>query len=185
LLVIGGAGGVGSILIQLARQLTQLCIVATASREDTRQWCLGLGAHIVIDHSQPLATALKAAGIAEVDYVAGLTHTSQHYEQIVEALKPQGALAIIDELEGVDIMKLKTKSISLHFELMYTRSLFQTPDMAEQHRLLTEVAQLVDSGRIRTTAHTTLSPINALNLRQAHALLESGRTQGKIVLSGF
>ena len=185
LLVIGGAGGVGSILIQLARQLTQLRVVATASREDTRKWCLELGAHVVIDHSQPLATALKAAGIAEVDHVAGLTHTSHHYEQIVEALKPQGALAFIDELEGVDIMKLKAKSISLHFELMYTRSLFQTPDMAEQHRLLTEVAQLVDSGRIRTTANTTLSPINARNLRQAHALLESGKTHGKIVLSGF
>lgn len=185
LLVIGGAGGVGSILIQLARQLTQLRVVATASRESTRQWCLDLGAHVVIDHSQPLAIALKAAGIDEVDYVAGLTHTSQHYEQIVEAIKPQGALAFIDELEGVDIMKLKTKSISLHFVLMYTRSLFQTSDMAEQHRLLTEVAKLVDSGRIRTTAHTTLSPINSRNLRQAHALLESGRTQGKIVLSGF
>lgn len=185
LLVVGGAGGVGSVLIQLARQLTELRVVATASRPATRQWCLDLGAHAVIDHSQPLAVALKAAGIAEVDYVAALTQTEQHYDQIVEALKPQGALAVIDDMPVLNAMKLKTKSISLHWELMFTRSLFGTADLAEQGRLLAEVAALVDAGRIRTTVQTSLGAINARNLRQAHALIESGKVQGKVVLTGF
>src|SRR5690606_25724702 len=147
LLVVGGAGGVGSILIQLARQLTQLRIVATASRPETRQWCLELGAHAVIDHRQPLSTALRAAGIHQVDAVAALTRTGEHFAEIVESLKPQGAMAVIDD-EPLDVMQLKLKSISLHWELMFTRPLFETPDMDEQGRLLAEVAALVDAGRI-------------------------------------
>jgi zinc-binding alcohol dehydrogenase family protein len=185
LLVVGGAGGVGSILIQLARQLTQLQVIATASRPETRQWCLDLGAHAVIDHRQPLSAGLKAAGIDGVDYVAALTQTEQHYDEIIESLKPQGALACIDDMKGPDAMKLKGKSISLHWELMFTRPMYQTPDMAEQGRLLAEVAGLVDSGRIRTTAQRVLGTINARNLMQAHALVESGRAQGKVVLAGF
>jgi zinc-binding alcohol dehydrogenase family protein len=184
LLVVGGAGGVGSMLIQLARQLTQLEIIGTASRAETRQWCLDLGAHAVIDHSQPLSTALKAAGVGQVDFVAALTHTGHHYEQIIESLEPQGALAVIDD-DPFDVMKLKTKSISLHWELMFTRSLFETPDMGEQGRLLGEVAGLLDSGRIRSTVNHNLGPINAANLRHAHALIESGKAQGKVVLVGF
>jgi zinc-binding alcohol dehydrogenase family protein len=185
LLVVGGAGGVGSILIQLARQLTQLRVIATASREETRKWCLDLGAHAVIDHGSPLSVAISAAGIAQVDYVASLTHTLEHFEQVVEVLKPQGALGVIDEAVGLDTTKLTSKSISLHRELMFTRSLYQTPDMNEQGRLLQEVAALVDAGRIRTTAQTRAGTINAENLRKAHALVESGRARGKVVLAGF
>ncbi|UXI70511.1 zinc-binding alcohol dehydrogenase family protein [Tahibacter amnicola] len=185
LLVIGGAGGVGSILIQLARQLTGLRVVATASRPETRQWCLDLGAHAVIDHSRPLAAELADAGIGPVELVAALTQTEAHFAQIVESLKPFGRLAVIDDMAQLDVVKLKTKSISLHWELMFTRSLFETPDMAEQGRLLAEVADLVDAGRIRTTAGAHFGAITAGNLRRAHALLESGKAQGKVVLAGF
>jgi zinc-binding alcohol dehydrogenase family protein len=185
LLVVGGAGGVGSILIQLARQLTRLTVIATASRPETRQWCLDLGAHAVIDHGQPLSEGLKAAGIGQVDFVAALTQTVQHYGQIIESLKPQGALAVIDDMDNLDAMKLKGKSISLHWEFMFTRSMFETPDMGEQGRLLEEVAGLVDAGRIRSTANNLLGAINAANLRRAHALVESGKAQGKVVLVGF
>lgn len=185
LLVVGGAGGVGSILIQLARQLTQLRVVATASRPATRQWCLELGAHIVIDHSRPLTDGLRAAGIGEVDMVASLTQTATHYPQIIEALRPQGQIAVIDDMPSLDAMPLKTKSLSLHWEMMFARSRFQTPDMARQGELLAEVAAMVDGGRIRSTASENFGAINAANLRRAHALIESGRAQGKVVLQGF
>jgi len=185
LLVTGGAGGVGSILIQLARQLTKLRVIATASRAETRAWCLELGAHAVIDHSKPLAAELKAAGIGEVDMVASLTQTDQHYAQIIESLKPQGQLAVIDDMKVLDAMPLKTKCISLHWEMMFARSRFETPDIAEQGALLAEVASLVDAGRIRTTANASFGTINAANLRRAHALIESGKAQGKVVLAGF
>jgi zinc-binding alcohol dehydrogenase family protein len=171
-------------LTQLARQLTKLQIVATASRPETRQWCLDLGAHAVIDHRQPLSSELKAAGVGRVDFVAALTQTGRHYDQIVESLEPQGALGVIDD-DPLDVMKLKTKSISLHWEFMFTRSLFETPDMGEQGRLLGEVAELVDAGRIRSTVNHRLGSINAENLRRAHALIESGKAQGKVVLAGF
>lgn len=185
LLITGGAGGVGSILIQLARQLTQLRVVATASRPETRQWCLDLGAHAVIDHSRPLAAELKAAGIGEVDMVASLTQTSQHYAQIIESLKPQGKIGVIDDMPSLDVMPLKGKSLSLHWELMFVRSRFETPDMAEQGRLLAEVAALVDAGRVRTTFGEHFGTIDAANLRRAHAFMESGQARGKVVLEGF
>jgi zinc-binding alcohol dehydrogenase family protein len=185
ILIVGGAGGVGSILIQLARQLTQLKVIATASRPETRAWCLELGAHAVIDHTQPLAQALKDGGHGEVDYVAALTQTDQHYAQIVESLKPQGAIGIIDDAPVLDAMKLKSKALSLHWELMFTRSMYGTPDMAEQGKLLAEVAMLVDAGRVRTTAGAHYGRINAANLLKAHAFIESGKAQGKVVLEGF
>ncbi|WP_295955607.1 zinc-binding alcohol dehydrogenase family protein [Rhodoferax sp.] len=185
LLVVGGAGGVGSILIQLARQLTQLRVIATASRPETRQWCLDLGAHAVIDHSQPLASELVAAGFGQVDLVASLTQTQQHYAQIIASLKPQGRLGLIDDMPVLDAMPLKSKALSLHWELMFTRSMFETPDMAEQGKLLAEVAALVDAGRIRSTFSSSFGSINAVNLRRAHALLESGKAHGKVVLAGF
>ena len=185
LLVIGGAGGVGSILIQLARQLTRLRVVATASRPASRQWCLDLGAHDVVDHTRPWGPQLKAIGLDAVDAVAALTQTPQHYAQIVDSLAPQGQLAVIDDMDGLDVMKLKSKSISLHWELMFTRSLYQTADMGEQGRLLGEVAALVDAGRLRTTVGEHFGRIDAANLRRAHALIESGRAVGKVVLSGF
>ncbi|MDR3517245.1 MAG: zinc-binding alcohol dehydrogenase family protein [Azospirillaceae bacterium] len=185
LLIINGAGGVGSILIQLARRLTGLTVIATASRPETIAWVEGLGAHHVIDHHQPLDEGLKAIGIPEVQYVAGLTGTDRQLGAIVAALAPQGKLALIDDPKSLDIEPFKRKSLSVHWEMMFTRSLFQTPDMIAQHKLLTEVADLVDAGVLRTTLHDTAGAINAANLRRAHALLESGRSIGKLVLEGF
>ena len=185
LLVVGGAGGVGSILIQLARQLTMLRIVATASRPESRDWCLELGAHAVIDHTQPLSVALQSAGIGQVDLVAALTHTPAHYAEIIAILKPQGALGVIDDMEGLNPEALKVKALSLHWELMFTRAIFETPDMNEQGVLLDKVARLVDAGRVRTTAQVAFGRIDAANLTRAHALVESGKAIGKVVLEGF
>jgi zinc-binding alcohol dehydrogenase family protein len=186
LLVIGAAGGVGSILVQLARQLTGLTIIATASRPETREWVKKMGAHHVIDHRQPLAAQVAALDIPPVMYVASLTNTEQHYAQIVELIAPQGKLALIDDpAEAIDVRLLKRKSISLHWELMFTRSLFQTADMDAQHALLNEVSALVDQGRIRSTAQKHLGIINAAHLKEAHRLIETGSSIGKIVLAGF
>jgi zinc-binding alcohol dehydrogenase family protein len=185
LLIIGGAGGVGSILIQLARRLTGLTVIATASRPETREWCLSLGAHHVIDHSKPFLEQLKAIGIAQVEYVASLTATAQHFKDIVEVVAPQGKMLLIDDPVTLDVMPLKRKAVSLHWELMFTRSLFETPDMIEQHYLLDEVADLIDAGVIRTTVGEHLGKINAANLKKAHALIESGKAKGKVVLEGF
>jgi zinc-binding alcohol dehydrogenase family protein len=185
LLIIGAAGGVGSILIQLARQLTGLTVIGTASRPETAAWVTQLGAHHVIDHSQALLPQLQQLGIEQVNHVASLTHTDQHYEQLIEALAPQGQLALIDDPAQLDVVKLKRKSLSLHWEFMYTRSLFETPDMQAQHALLEQVAQLIDAGTLQTTLGEHFGSINASNLRRAHALLESGKARGKIVLEGF
>jgi zinc-binding alcohol dehydrogenase family protein len=185
LLVIGGAGGVGSILIQLARQLTGLTVVATASRPETREWVRELGAHHVIDHTDPMPEQLRGLGIDEVDYVASLTHTDKHLVEIAEMLAPQGKLGLIDDPVSLDVPILKPKSISLHWELMYTRSMYQTLDMIEQHNILVRIAELVDASVLRTTLADHFGTINAANLRRAHALLESGKARGKIVLSGF
>ena len=185
LLVIGGAGGVGSILIQLARQLTGLTVVATASRPETREWVRELGAHHVIDHTRPMPEQLRDIGFDEVAYVASLTHTDKHLADIAEMLAPQGKLGLIDDPVSLDVPILKPKSISMHWELMYTRSMYQTPDMIEQHNILVRVAGLVDAGVLRTTLADQFGTINATNLRRAHALIESGKARGKIVLSGF
>jgi len=185
LLVIGGAGGVGSILIQLARRRTALTVIATASRPQTRDWCLKLGAHHVVDHSQPLAAQLAALGHAKVALIAGLTNTEQHYPAIVDIIAPQGKFALIDDPKTLDILPLKGKSVSVHWESMFTRSIFSTPDMIAQHRLLNEVSAMVDAGTIVTTLAQELTPINARNLRQAHGLIESGRSIGKVVLHGW
>ena len=185
LLIIGAAGGVGSILTQLARQLTGLTVIGTASRPETADWVKQLGAHHVIDHSQPLLAQLQQLGIQQVDHVASLTHTDQHYDQLIEALAPQGQLALIDDPAQLDVVKLKRKSLSLHWEFMYTRSLFETPDMQAQHALLERVAQLIDAGTLHTTLGEHFGSINANNLRRAHVLLESGKARGKIVLEGF
>jgi len=185
LLIIGGAGGVGSIAIQLARALTSLTVIATASRAETQAWCRELGAHHVIDHSQPMAAQLKAIGHRFVDYVFGVTESGEHFETICEVVAPQGKFGLIDDPKSLDVAKLKSKSASLHWEAMFTRSTFQTADMDAQHRLLNEVAALVDAGTIRTTVAQNLGRIDAANLRRAHALVERGRTRGKIVLEGF
>lgn len=185
ILIVNGAGGVGSILTQIARRLTGLTVIATASRPETRDWCLSMGAHHVIDHREPLDRGLKSIGIPQVRYVASLTATDRHHAAILESLAPQGALALIDDPKSFDIVPFKRKSLSVHWELMFTRSLFQTPDMAEQHRILAEVSALVDSGVLRTTLREQLGTITAANLRRAHALLESGTSIGKAVLAGF
>lgn len=185
ILIINGAGGVGSILTQMARRLTGLTVIATASRPETIAWCREMGAHQVIDHRRPLEEGLKAIGIPQVRYVAGLTATDRHQTSIVAALAPQGALAMIDDPPTFDIVPFKSKSLAVHWELMFTRSLYTTPDLAAQHRILEEVSALVDAGILHTTFREDYGPINATNLKRAHAALESGRSIGKIVLSGF
>lgn len=185
LLVIGAAGGVGSILVQLARQLTGLTVVGTASRPETRDWAIKNGAHHVIDHSKPLAAEYAQTGLAAPEYVISLTHTDHHFDQIVEVIAPQGKFGLIDDPAEFDVRKLKRKAASLHWELMFTRSLYGTADMVKQHEILNRVADLVDAGTIRTTVNENFGRIDAANLKRAHALLESNRAQGKIVLAGF
>ena len=185
-LVIGAAGGVGSILVQLARQLTQLTIIGTASRPETQDWVRELGAHHVIDHSKPLAAQIATAGLSAPEYVCSLTHSDVHFDQVVEAIAPQGKYSLIDDpATPIDIMKFKRKAISLHWELMFTRALFTTPDIIEQHNILNRLAELVDAGTIRTTANENFGTINAENLRRAHAMIESHQARGKVVLEAF
>ncbi|NUS18958.1 MAG: zinc-binding alcohol dehydrogenase family protein [Mesorhizobium sp.] len=185
ILIVGGAGGVGSIAIQIARQLTDLTVIATASRPETRAWVEQLGAHHVIDHSKPLAAEVAALGIGAPAFVFSTTQTGQHVKEIAELIAPQGRFGLIDDPGSFDVMLFKRKSVSIHHELMFTRSIFGTPDMAEQGRLLKEVSRLVDEGKLKTTLTRRLSPINAANLKIAHGLLESGTARGKIVVEGF
>ncbi|MGD9477203.1 zinc-binding alcohol dehydrogenase family protein [Shinella sp. G-2] len=185
ILIIGGAGGVGSIAVQLARRLTDLTVIATASRPETADWVKSLGAHHVVDHGKPLAAEVAALGIGAPAFVFSTTNTTDHLAAIVETIAPQGRFGLIDDPKTLDVMPFKRKAVSTHWELMFTRSLFQTPDMIEQHRLLNEVARFVDAGDIRTTLAETVGTINAANLKTAHAMVESGRTRGKLVLSGF
>lgn len=139
----------------------------------------------MIDHGQPLLPQLQALGIEHVSHVASLTHTDHYLPQLIEVLRPQGRLAVIDDPQVLDVMPLKRKSLSLHWELMFTRSLFETPDMIQQHHLLERVAQLIDQGILRTTLGEHFGVINAANMRRAHAVLESGKARGKLVLEGF
>lgn len=187
LLVVGAAGGVGSILVQLALQLTGLTVVATASRPESQAWVRQLGVTAVIDHRQPLAPQLQALELPPVQRVISLTHTDHHFEQLVELLAPQGALALIDDPDpaAINVLALKRKSLSLHWELMFTRSLFETADMAAQGQLLARVAQLVDQGRLRSTLKEHLGRINAANLRLAHQRIEGQTVIGKLVLEGW
>jgi len=185
LLVIGGAGGVGSITIQIARALTDLTIIATASRPETQEWVKELGAHHVIDHSKPIAAQVAALGIGAPGFVFSTTNTDQHFSEIVEVIAPQGRFALIDDPKVLDIMPFKRKAISVHWELMFTRPIFGTPDMIEQHKLLNTISELVDAGKIRTTLTDTVGTINAANLKKAHAMIETGKTKGKVVLAGF
>jgi len=185
ILIIGGAGGVGSIAIQIAKALTGLTVVATASRPETKAWVQSLGADHVIDHSTSLVAQWQELGIAAPDYIFSTTQTDKHYDDMAELIAPQGRIALIDDPDLIDIRKLKRKSVSIHWELMFTRSLFSTPDMIEQHHLLTKVAELVDKKLVRTTLAEHFGKINATNVKRAHSLLESGKSKGKIVLEGF
>ncbi len=185
LLIIGGAGGVGSILIQLARRLTGLTVVATASRPESSKWCLGLGAHHVIDHSKPMKDQIAALKAPPVALIAALTNTEQHFATLADIVAPQGKIGLIDDPASLNVNLLKGKAVSLHWESMFTRSSFQTDDMIAQHKLLDDVASLIDNGVLRTTLDKVLGKINAANLKQAHALLEGGRSTGKLVLEGW
>lgn len=184
-LVIGGSGGVGSITIQLLRALTDLTVIATASRPETRAWVTELGAQHAVDHAEPLPAQIEALGLGAPGFVFCTTHTQLYVDQIAELIAPQGRFGLIDDPETLDVMPFKTKAVSTHWELMFTRSLFQTADMARQGEILNEVAELLDAGRIRSTATETLGTICAENLRRAHLTLASGRARGKMVLEGF
>ncbi|TLX12805.1 zinc-binding alcohol dehydrogenase family protein [Rhizobium sp. MHM7A] len=185
ILIIGGAGGVGSIAIQIARSLTDLTVIATASRPETQNWVKALGGHHVVDHSKPIAPEVAALGMGAPGFVFSTTNTGGHVGDIVEAIAPQGRFALIDDPKTLDIVPFKRKAISIHWELMFTRPLYGTPDMIEQHKLLNKISELVDNGKIRTTLTETVGPINAANLKKAHAMVESGRMKGKAVLAGF
>ncbi|WP_090769044.1 zinc-binding alcohol dehydrogenase family protein [Nonomuraea maritima] len=184
LLVLSGAGGVGSMMIQLARALTpQQTVIATASRPESRDWVLGLGAHQVADHHD-LVASVRAVAPDGVDRILS-PNTAGRIDDYAELLRPGGEIVAIDEPEGLDVLPLKSKSISFHWEFMFTRPLHNAPDMAAQHDLLEHVARLVDAGAVRTTLTTELGPIDAATLREAHRRIESGGTIGKIVISGF
>lgn len=184
-LIIGGAGGVGSIAIQLVKALTKVKVIATASRPDTVAWVKSLGADHVVDHSRPLAPEVAALGIGAPGFVFSTNQSDRHFDQIVELIAPQGRFGLIDDPDAIDVRKLKRKSVSTHWELMFTRSMFETEDMIEQHRLLDEVSRLVDSGKIKTTLAENFGTINAANLKRAHKYIETGRARGKVVLEGF
>ncbi|SEA52672.1 zinc-binding alcohol dehydrogenase family protein [Flavobacterium gillisiae] len=185
ILVIGAAGGVGSILVQLAKKLTKLKIVGTASREETTDWLKELGADTVINHQNKLSEEFEKYKLAAPDYIVSLNATEQHAEEIVKVIKPQGKFGFIDDPKSFNIMPFKAKSVSTHWEFMFTRSMFQTEDMIGQHNILNEVATLIDNGTIKTTLGENFGTINAENLRKAHAFLETGKAKGKIVLEGF
>lgn len=184
LLIIGGAGGVGSILIQLAKQLTDLTVIASASRDDTRDWVQKMGADHVVNHRNVLVDEMRDLGIAP-RYVASLTHTDRHFEAIQELIQPRGHMALIDDPKTLDVVPLKLKALTVSWELMFTRPMFQTADMDAQHRLLNRVADLLDKGTLSSTVNHHAGLLNVSNLRRAHELQESGRAIGKTVLDGL
>lgn len=184
LLVLNGAGGVGSIMIQLARRLTGLTIIGTASRKETSAWVKSMGAHHIVDHSKPIDEAVLELGFEGVEYVAAITTTPKSITGIGRALKPQGHVNFIDDFSD-SISIFKAKSITISWEMMFTRSLFETPDMIQQHHLLAEISALVDEGAIRTTVTNIAGTIHAKNLREVHRMVESGKAIGKTVLEGF
>ena len=186
ILVVGAAGGVGSIFLQLVKAVTGATVIATASRESSRAWVKQLGADHVVDHTRPFLPQIEALGFAQVTHVASLNSTASYFESYPELLAPFGKIAMIDDPQTpLDVMKLKPRSQSLHIEFMFARSMFNAPDMDEQGRLLNRVSELVDLGHIQTTAGKNLGTINADNLKAAHGELESGQSIGKIVLQGF
>ncbi|WP_110987133.1 zinc-binding alcohol dehydrogenase family protein [Acaryochloris thomasi] len=184
LLVVGGAGGVGSILTQLAKKLTKLTVIVTASRDATREWSEKMGADHIINHHNPLDEEMKALGISP-RYVASLTHTGIHYEAIQALIKPRGHIALIDDPESLDVIPLKKKALSVSWEFMFTRSMFQTEDMNEQHKLLNRVSKLLDDGTLIPTVNNHGGVLNVESLRAAHELQESGKAIGKTVLDGL
>ena len=190
ILVVGAAGGVGSILLQIAKAVTGAAIIATASRESSTQWVKKLGADYVVNHNLPLQPQIDAlianAGMGQVTHVASLNSTESYFETYTELLVPFGKIAMIDDPKTpLDVMKLKSKSLSFHIEFMFARSMFNAADMQEQSHLLNRVAELIDQGYVQTTIGKNLGAINAENLRAAHQELEAGKSIGKLVLQGF
>ena len=184
-MIIGGAGGVGSTAIQLGK-LAGLIVIATASRSPTRDWVLELGADYVVDHRQPLPEQLSAFDHTEVDYIANFNNTDAYWAIMSEVIRPEGKIvSIVENEKPLDLSTLKAKSATFAWEFMFTRSMFQTHDIQQQHELLNRAARLIDAGKLRTTLTETLTPINASNLRDAHARLESGRMIGKLALVGW
>jgi NADPH2:quinone reductase len=185
ILIIGGAGGVGSIGIQLAK-IAQLKVIATASRPETIAWCKALGADHTLDHRRPMRPQLEALGMQHVDYIANFADTDEHWAACGDLIAPQGGIVlIVGNKHPLNVDALRLKSAAIHFELMFTRPRSRTPDMIEQHKLLNQVADWLDAGKLKGTLTQTLSPINAANLRKAHEQLESGRSIGKLVLKGW
>ena len=186
LLVIAGAGGVGSVAIQIARR-AGFTVIATASRQDTAEWCRTMGAHHVVNHREPLQPQLAALGFDHVDAALNLFDTDGYWETLGELLAPQGHVGLVVEPKGALRIgdPYKFKCIGIHWEMMFGRPRYQTPDMDEQGRILDRVAQLIDAGELRGTHRETLSPINAANVREAHRRLESGTTIGKLVVAGW
>ena len=185
ILIIGGAGGVGSLAIQLAK-IAKLHVIATASRSESQAWCRKMGADAVIDHFQSMPNQLQHIQRPMVDYIFNTSSTDQHWQAMCEAIKPQGHICgIVDAVESVDLNGLKRKSATFAWEFMFTRSMYQTEDMIKQHHLLTQVARWVDAQMIQSTLMETLSPINAVNLRTAHPKIEAGHMIGKLVLTGW
>jgi len=186
ILVVGAAGGVGSILVQLAKAITGATIIATASRESSKAWVEKLGAHHVVDHTKPLKPQIDALNIGQVTHVASLNGTESYFDTYIELLAPFGKIAMIDDPQKpLDVMKMKMKSLSLHIEFMFARTMFNAVDIEEQSHLLNHVSDLIDRGYIQTTVGKELGLINADNLKLAHEELESGKSIGKIVLQGF
>ena len=182
ILIIGGAGGVGSIAIQLAKKISGLKVITTASRAETREWCLATGADLVVDHKN-LVEEIRAGGYQEVDFILDFVDLNGYWDAIVELIKPQGHIvSITGSATPVALNKLKNKSVTFSWELMYTRSMYQTDDMEEQHHILNKLAELFDNGTLKTTLNTTLRGFTAANLKEAHRLLESGKTIGKVVI---
>jgi zinc-binding alcohol dehydrogenase family protein len=184
LLILNGAGGVGSMMIQMATRLTGLTVIASASRPETEIWIRQLGAEHVADHGKPIDQALKAIGFEGVDYLAAITTTPGSAQALAVAMNPQGHINFIDNFDE-SIMPFKPKSVTVSWEMMFTRSLFQTDDMEAQHRLLREVSALVDSGVLRSTMTENLGAMTLDNLKKAHRMVETGRAIGKVVLEGF
>jgi zinc-binding alcohol dehydrogenase family protein len=188
ILITGGAGGVGSAMIQLAKALIpEAVIIATASRAESQAWCKKMGADHVISHAKKdggIYAQLQSIGIKQVSHIASLTHTAEHFDDYIEAIKPQGKICLIDDPDApLNIKGLKLKSISLHWELMFTRSRFETDDMIKQHHILNKVSELVDNGKIISTATENLGEITVDNLKTAHAMVEKGDMIGKVVLA--
>ncbi|WP_424964905.1 zinc-binding alcohol dehydrogenase family protein [Dinoroseobacter sp. S375] len=185
LLVIGGAGGVGSMTMGLARALSDVTIIATASRPETKAWVKDLGAHHVVSHADPLGPQIEALGVGSIDFVYSTTHSNVYSAEVAGIMTPQGRYGLIDDPETFDIMPFKSKAISVHWEFMFTRPMFETADIGRQGEILNEVAALTEAGRLKSTVAESFGTINAANLIKAHALLESGTSKGKIVLEGF